>query len=37
MITKTKPTTAIFFKHLIRLIPKQFSGKLELQNTEEQQ
>ncbi|MGD1700758.1 response regulator [Dapis sp. BLCC M229] len=37
MITKTKQTTARFFKHLIRLIPKQFSGKLELQNTEEQQ
>ncbi len=36
MITKTKPTTARFFKHLIRLIPKQFSGKLELQNTQEQ-
>ncbi len=36
MITKTKQTTAGFFKHLIRLIPKQFSGKLELQNTEEQ-
>ncbi|MGD1805615.1 response regulator [Dapis sp. BLCC M126] len=36
MITKTKQTTARFFKHLIRLIPKQFSGKLELQNTEEQ-
>ncbi len=36
MITKTKPTTARFFKHLIHLIPKQFSGKLELQNREEQ-
>lgn len=36
MITKQKLTTARFFKHLIRLIPKQFSGKLELQNTEEQ-
>ncbi|MEM1169060.1 MAG: response regulator [Cyanobacteria bacterium P01_H01_bin.35] len=36
MITKTKQTTARFFKHLIRLIPKQFSGKLEFQNSEEQ-
>jgi len=37
MVTKTKHTTAKFFKHLIRLIPKEFSGKLELQNSEEQQ
>lgn len=36
MITTTKPTTARFFKHLIRLIPKQFSGKVELQNTDGQ-
>lgn len=33
MIIKQKLTTARFFKHLIRLIPKQFSGKLELQNS----
>ncbi len=36
MTTKQKLTTARFFKHLIRLIPKQFSGKLELQNTQGQ-
>ncbi len=33
MIIKTKLTTARFFKHLTRLIPKKFSGKLEMQNT----
>ena len=37
MVTRTKQTTAKFFKDLIRLIPKEFSGKLELQNSEEQQ
>ncbi|NET43170.1 response regulator [Okeania sp. SIO2B3] len=36
MITTTKPTTARFFKHLIRLIPQQFSGKVDLQNTDGQ-
>ncbi|NEO56030.1 MAG: response regulator [Okeania sp. SIO3B5] len=36
MTMTTKPTTARFFKHLIRLIPKQFSGKVELQNTDGQ-
>ncbi|MDY7006599.1 MAG: response regulator [Cyanobacteriota bacterium] len=36
MMTTTIPTTARFFKHLIRLIPKQFSGKVELQNTDGQ-
>ncbi|MGK7923196.1 MAG: response regulator [Trichodesmium sp.] len=34
MIINTKPTTAKFFKELIHLIPKQFSGKLEFQNRE---
>lgn len=36
MMSKAKPTTAKFFKELIHLIPKQFSGKLEFQNIEGQ-
>ncbi|MEB3341808.1 DUF4388 domain-containing protein [Okeania sp.] len=36
MITTTKQTRARFFNHLISLIPKKFSGKLEIQNQEQQ-